>query len=53
LRVDGLKNFGHDRRPHDAVIRVYDESGKVIEVHRHKGDFKEPFLIAGWQMIRP
>jgi len=24
-----------------AVIRVYDESGKLIEVHRHKGDFKE------------
>jgi YD repeat-containing protein len=24
------------------VIRVYDESGKLIEVHRHKGDFKEP-----------
>ena len=29
-------------RAHDAVIRVYDESGKLIEVHRHKGDFKEP-----------
>jgi hypothetical protein len=29
-------------RSHDAVIRVYDESGKLIEVHRHKGDFKEP-----------
>ena len=26
---------------HDAVIRVYDESGNVIETHRHKGDFKE------------
>jgi len=24
------------------VIRVYDVAGKVIEVHRHKGDFKEP-----------
>jgi hypothetical protein len=28
--------------PHDAVIRVYDESGNVIETHEHKGDFKEP-----------
>ena len=26
---------------HDAVIRVYDISGDVIETHEHKGDFKE------------
>jgi hypothetical protein len=26
---------------HDAVIRVYDEVGNVIETHEHKGDFKE------------
>jgi hypothetical protein len=26
---------------HDAVIRVYDESGNVIESHEHAGDFKE------------
>jgi hypothetical protein len=26
----------------DAVIHVYDEAGKLIEMHRHKGDFKEP-----------
>jgi hypothetical protein len=25
----------------DAVIRVYDAAGDVIEVHQHKGDFKE------------
>jgi len=28
-------------RLHDAVIRVYDETGNVIEVHEHTGDFKE------------
>ena len=28
-------------RSHDAVIRVYDESGNVIETHEHKGDLKE------------
>jgi hypothetical protein len=28
-------------RSHDAVIRVYDESGNVIETYEHKGDFKE------------
>src|SRR5205823_2416274 len=29
-------------RSHDAVIRVYDEVGYVIETHEHTGDFKEP-----------
>jgi hypothetical protein len=28
-------------RSHDAVIRVYDAAGNVIETHQHKGDFKE------------
>jgi len=28
-------------RSHDAVIRVYDEAGNVIETHEHAGDFKE------------
>ena len=28
-------------RSHDAVIRVYDEAGNVIEAHEHKGEFKE------------
>jgi len=30
------------RRSHDAVIRVYDEAGSVIETHEHAGDFKSP-----------
>jgi hypothetical protein len=29
-------------RSHDAVIRVYDRAGNVIETHEHAGDFKEP-----------
>ncbi|TMP95124.1 MAG: hypothetical protein E6L08_02265, partial [Verrucomicrobia bacterium] len=32
----------HRSRSHDAVIRVYDEAGSVIETHEHAGDFKEP-----------
>jgi hypothetical protein len=28
-------------RSHDAVIRVYDEAGNVIEMDEHKGEFKE------------
>jgi hypothetical protein len=29
-------------RSHDAVIRVYDQAGNVIETHEHKGEFREP-----------
>jgi hypothetical protein len=28
-------------RSHDAVIRVYDDAGNVIETHEHAGDFHE------------
>jgi hypothetical protein len=28
-------------RSHDAVIRVYDAAGNVIETHEHAGSFKE------------
>src|SRR5207247_1114942 len=28
-------------RSHDAVIRVYDEAGNVIEAHEQAGEFKE------------
>jgi hypothetical protein len=28
-------------RSHDAVIRVYDDAGNVIETHQHAGGFKE------------
>jgi hypothetical protein len=31
----------HRSRSHDAVIRVYDEAGNVIQTHEHAGDFKE------------
>ena len=32
----------HRSRSHDAVMRVYDEAGNVIETHEHADDFKEP-----------
>ena len=32
----------HYSRSHDAVIRVYDDAGNVIETGEHKGEFKEP-----------
>ena len=28
-------------RSHNAVIRVYDEAGNVIEMHEQAGEFKE------------
>jgi hypothetical protein len=28
-------------RSHDAVIRVYDQAGNVIETHEHASEFKE------------
>jgi hypothetical protein len=37
-----LANAKFNSRSHDAVIRVYDEAGDVIETHEHKGEFKEP-----------
>src|SRR5262245_2312397 len=30
----------HSSSSHDALIRVYDDAGNVIETHEHKGEFK-------------
>ncbi len=38
---DAIDYAKHRSRSHDAVIHVFDEAGKEIEIHRHKGDFKE------------
>jgi hypothetical protein len=31
----------HRSRSHDAVIRVYDAAGNVIDTHGHAGEFKQ------------
>ena len=31
----------HYSRSHDALIRVYDAAGNLIETREHTGDFKE------------
>jgi hypothetical protein len=31
----------HRSRSHNAVIRVYDDAGNVIQTHKQKGDFRE------------
>ena len=33
----------HSSRSHDAVIRVYDDAGNVIETHELADGFKEPW----------
>jgi len=38
---DAIGYAMHYSRSHDAVIRVYDAAGNVIETHEHKGQFKE------------
>jgi hypothetical protein len=41
-REDAASNYAkHRSRSHDAVIRVYDAAGDVVETHEHAGDFKE------------
>ena len=41
---DAISNAVHSAKffsnSHDAVIRVYDEAGNVIEKHEHAGNFK-------------
>ena len=36
--IDYAKFYSHS---HNAVIRVYDEAGNVIQTHEHAGEFKE------------
>jgi hypothetical protein len=39
-----LKKIGyaeHDSRSHNAVIRVYNDAGTVIQTQEHKGEFRE------------
>ena len=36
--IDHAKFFS---RSHDAVVRIYDQAGKVIQTHEHKVDFCE------------
>jgi hypothetical protein len=42
VEVSDAINYANFRsRSHDAVIRVYDDAGNVMEAHEHAGDFKE------------
>ena len=45
LRYDtpdnAIRHAMHSSRSHNALIRVYDEAGHVIQTHEQKGEFKE------------
>jgi hypothetical protein len=38
---NAIDNAQFSSGSHRAVIRVYGETGNVIETHKHAGDFKE------------
>src|SRR5438552_18944095 len=41
-------------RSHDALVRVYDESGNVIETHEQAGDFsRDRAISACWLLHDP
>jgi hypothetical protein len=35
----------HRSRSHDALIRVYDKAGNVIEAHEHAGDLRRAEVL--------
>jgi hypothetical protein len=39
--INAIGYAQHRSRSHDAVIRVYDATGNVIETHERAGDFEE------------
>jgi hypothetical protein len=39
--TDAIGYAQHHSRSHDAVIRVYDAAGNLIETHEHSGNFKD------------
>jgi hypothetical protein len=43
-KCNAIGNAKFYSRLHDAVIRVYDEAGNVIETHEHAGEFKGDFV---------
>jgi hypothetical protein len=43
-KCNAIGNAKFYSRLHDAVIRVYDEAGNVIETHEHAGKFKGDFV---------
>ena len=50
---DAIGYAMHSSRSHNAVIRVYDAAGNVIEKHEHSGDSRSGrFLLASRRASR-
>ena len=43
----------HRSRSHDALIRVYDDAGNMIETDEQAGDFKESGVFPSHQVAPP
>jgi len=43
----------HRSRSHDAVIRVYDQAGNVIQKHEQKGHFEQPKVFHSQRVVFP
>ena len=39
--MNAIGNAEFYSRSHQAVLRLYDEAGNVIQTHNHRGEFKE------------
>jgi hypothetical protein len=40
--TDAIGHAKFFNRSHDAVVRIYDQAGNVIETHEQASEFKEP-----------
>ena len=40
--TDAMDHAKFFSRSHDAVVRIYDQAGTVIDTHEYAGAFKEP-----------
>jgi len=50
--ANAIGHAKHRSRSHDAVIRVYDEAGNVIETHEHAGRVQRGFCDAAREAAR-
>ena len=40
-------------RSHDAVFRIYDDAGNVIETHEHAGEFNDGMNLHSYHVALP
>jgi hypothetical protein len=53
MRSNAIGYATHRSRAHDAVIRVYDQAGNVIETHEQTDKFKEAVKSLGFSRLAP